>query len=180
MHCRSLGRPCTSSSPGLRTAASRPGARAWASFGWHYLSNATCLTRPHSFYALFMEYQGSHHNLPNQLSSLKKTCARRVVLDKWFPPIPRELEAAGQLGRPERPEGEDAERDGVRADQEVRLRELLLHIHTKIYIYIYIYIHTYTYVYIYIYIYIHNIYIYIYVINNKERERERERERDCI
>ena len=31
------------------SAGPRPSARALAFFGWHYLSNATCLIRPHLF-----------------------------------------------------------------------------------------------------------------------------------
>ena len=53
-------------------------------FGWHCLSNATCLMRPHLFYACFV--------VSNIIivcciisSLLKNTCVRQAVLDKWFP-----------------------------------------------------------------------------------------------
>ena len=46
-----------------------------AVLGWHYLSNVTCLIRPHFFYALFIASS----------SFLKKVCVRQVGLDRWFP-----------------------------------------------------------------------------------------------
>ena len=38
----------------LPTASLRPSLRPRHPIGWHYLSNATCLIRPHLFYALFI------------------------------------------------------------------------------------------------------------------------------
>ena len=56
-------------------------------FGWqHYLSNATCLIRPHLFSAALLVSYG-WLNLPHALPLLKKTCVRQVVSDKWFPLI---------------------------------------------------------------------------------------------
>ena len=53
--------------------------------GWHYLSHATCLIRPHLFYALCIVSVKDHRNLPNDSPLLKKTCGRQAVLDKRFP-----------------------------------------------------------------------------------------------
>ena len=54
-------------------------------FGWYYLPNATCLIRPHSFYARFVV---SRINIICQMYSplLKSACTRQAALDKWFPP----------------------------------------------------------------------------------------------
>ena len=52
--------------------------------GRHYLSNATCLTRPRLFYVCFRRVK-EHHNLLHRSPLLKKACVRKVVLDKWFP-----------------------------------------------------------------------------------------------
>ena len=49
--------------------------------GWHRLSNATCLIRPHLCFSLC---QGSPL-FEMYLPCLKQTCVRQVVLDKWFP-----------------------------------------------------------------------------------------------
>ena len=57
--------------------------RLRSQFGWHYLSNATCLMRPRSLY-VFVYRVEDHHNLPNYLSWLKKTSVTQVVLDKWL------------------------------------------------------------------------------------------------
>ena len=51
--------------------------------GWHYLSNATCLIRPHSL--CFPARRRSSRNLPHDSPLLKKTCVKQLVLDKWFP-----------------------------------------------------------------------------------------------
>ena len=48
--------------------------------GWHYLSNATCLIRPHLF-CVFRRVK-DHHTLPEYSPLLKNTCVRQVVLDK--------------------------------------------------------------------------------------------------
>ena len=53
------------------------------SFGWHYLSNATCLIRRHLF-CVFRSAK-DHHNLLHDSQLFKKTCVRQVVLDRWFP-----------------------------------------------------------------------------------------------
>ena len=46
--------------------------------GWHYLSNATCLIRPHLFYVHCNSY------IVTLFVTLKSTCLGQVVLDKWF------------------------------------------------------------------------------------------------
>ena len=54
------------------------------SIGWHYLSNATCLIRPHFFYVLFIVPRITM--ICYILSPLlKKASVRQVALDKWFP-----------------------------------------------------------------------------------------------
>ena len=55
--------------------------------GWHSLSNATCLIRPHLLYALLTVSRITIICLQSISQSLKKTCGRQVVLDKWFPLI---------------------------------------------------------------------------------------------
>ena len=68
----------------LRARSSRrhERARSQSCFGWHYLSNATCLMRPRLFYARFLVSRGTiicyiiRH-------LLKKACVRQVVFDKW-------------------------------------------------------------------------------------------------
>ena len=52
--------------------------------GWHYLSNATCLIRPRSFYVSVCRVK-EHRNVLHCSPLLKNTCVRQVVLDKWFP-----------------------------------------------------------------------------------------------
>ena len=62
-------------------------------FGRHCLCNATCLIRPHLFYALFIVSRITIMNI----------CVRQVVLDKWFPqrdagnPQPAPLRSALRL-----------------------------------------------------------------------------------
>ena len=54
--------------------------------GWHYLANATCLTRPHSLYAVCVFRRvKDHHNLLDNAPFVKKSCVRQVVLDKASP-----------------------------------------------------------------------------------------------
>ena len=53
--------------------------------GWHYLSNATCLIRPH-FCCIFCHVKDHRNSLHRSLLS-KKSCVRQGVLDKWFPLI---------------------------------------------------------------------------------------------
>ena len=55
-------------------------------FGWHYLSNATCLMRPRLFSTVFRRVKDDH-NLLHYSPPLKKACVRHVVLDEWFPLI---------------------------------------------------------------------------------------------
>ena len=155
--------------------------------GWHYLSNAICLMRPRSFYALF-RCVNDHHNLLHYSQRLKNTCVRRVVLDKWFPlkltethwnspeltvftfvnvyvGLLRFIVRYALLNLTVTPPWAKpgACSWGVR---------VYIYIYIYIYIYVYIYIereiHIYAciYIYIYIYIYTHCTYIYIY------RERE--------
>ena len=57
-----------------------------ACFGWRYLSNATCLIRPHLLCVFFCRVK-DHHNLLHGSPCLKKTCVRQVVLDEWLPLI---------------------------------------------------------------------------------------------
>ena len=54
-------------------------------FWWHYLSNATCLRRPHLLYLCFVVNAGTTIICKLCTPCLKKICARQVVLDKWFP-----------------------------------------------------------------------------------------------
>ena len=54
-----------------------------ASIGWHYLSNTTCLIWPHLFYGSFAVSTIINNCYYSPL--LNNTCARQVVLDKWFP-----------------------------------------------------------------------------------------------
>ena len=69
-----------SSSGGLTTTE----ARLSTSIGWHYLSNATCLMRPHVFYVLLVASRSTivcyilHH-------FRRKKCVRLIVLEKCFP-----------------------------------------------------------------------------------------------
>ena len=49
--------------------------------GWHYLSSATCLRRPRSFYALFHRVR-DRNTLLHDSPFLQNTCVRQVVLDK--------------------------------------------------------------------------------------------------
>ena len=58
---------------------------AHARLGWRYLSNATCLRRPHFVLCAFRRVW-DHHNLPHYSPPLKETRVRQVVFDKWFPP----------------------------------------------------------------------------------------------
>ena len=46
---------------------------------WHYLSNATCLIRPHVFYALFRRVKDDHGLLHCSPLS-KKTYVRQVIV----------------------------------------------------------------------------------------------------
>ena len=52
--------------------------RTRRTIGWHCLPNATCLIRPHLFYAPFSVKD--HHSLPKYSSLLKSACVRQVVL----------------------------------------------------------------------------------------------------
>ena len=57
-----------------------------ALFGWHYLSNATCLICHTASCVLCAVYSvKDHHDLLDCSPLLKNTCVRQVVLDKWFP-----------------------------------------------------------------------------------------------
>ena len=58
--------------------ATYPPRRPRGAFGWHYLSNATCLMWPHMFCACFVV---------SRITAIfeEKTCVRQVVLYKWFP-----------------------------------------------------------------------------------------------
>ena len=49
-----------------------------AAFGWHYMSTATCLIRPHLFYALFRRAK-DRDDMLHSSPRLKKTCVRQVV-----------------------------------------------------------------------------------------------------
>ena len=51
--------------------------------GRRYSPNAACLLRPHLF-CVFRRVKDQHNSLHDS-SRLKNTCARQVVLDKWFP-----------------------------------------------------------------------------------------------
>ena len=54
-------------------------------FGWHYLSNATCLMRPCLFVFCVVCRAKDHRNSLHDSPILKKACVRQVVLDKWLP-----------------------------------------------------------------------------------------------
>ena len=94
--------------------------------GWQYLSNATCLIRPHSFStALLVQY--GQLNLLHYSPLLKNKCVRQVVLDKWFPP------SSGS------------------SFKTLKYNYIYIYKH-NIYIYIYACMCVYTYIYIYIYV----------------------------
>ena len=61
----------------------------------HYLSNDTCLMRPHSFYVIFTVSRTITICRLHYSTILKSTCVRQVVLDEWFP-----LCVAGSRGAP--------------------------------------------------------------------------------
>ena len=50
--------------------------------GWHYLSKAACLMRPHLLCVCVFRRVKDHRNLLHYSPPLKKTCFRQVVLDK--------------------------------------------------------------------------------------------------
>ena len=52
--------------------------------GWHYLSNATCLLRPHPLYAL-LTVSRITPSVATLFAALGETHVRQVVLDKWLP-----------------------------------------------------------------------------------------------
>ena len=147
----------------LSRAPSR-GDRWSAVLGWHYLSNATGLIRPHLFSRALLVHQYGQLNLLHDSPLLKKTCVRQVVLDKRFPLenvlhmdksfAVRKGTADGRLPSPHWLLGRlELSMPGA----------LLLYIVMCIYIYIYIciYTHTYIHTYIHIYIYTHdNVYYY--------------------
>ena len=125
--------------------------------GMTYLSNATCLIRPRSFYALAYSVK-DHHNMLHCSTRLKNTCVRQEVLDKWFPLI---LVVAGGHAN-------DINVLCCCVVQYIILQHTIISycialyhsissilIVTLIYIYIYIHVYTNMCVYIYIYIYIH-------------------------
>ena len=58
-------------------------AAAPACIGWHYLSNAS-LIRPQLFYVLCIVSRITISCQSNHSPLLKKTCVRRVVIDKWL------------------------------------------------------------------------------------------------
>ena len=69
-----------------------------ASLGWHYLSNATCLIRPHLIIVCVVDSFKDRHSLLQCLPLLKNTSVRQVVLDQWYPP-----DSAGGVCRPGHP-----------------------------------------------------------------------------
>ena len=59
----------------LATTLLMPSKQRRASIGWHYLSNATCLMRPHLFYVCVCVALKDHHNLRDIfVSLLEKAC----------------------------------------------------------------------------------------------------------
>ena len=56
-----------------------------AGMGWHYMSKATCLIRPHVFYVFCCCCVEDRQDLLHDSPRSKKTWVRQVVLDKWFP-----------------------------------------------------------------------------------------------
>ena len=61
--------------------------RIGTTIAWHHLSNATA-----SFVLRVVRRVREHQN-----NDSKKTCVRRVVLDKWFPLIPVAWTPAGHV-----------------------------------------------------------------------------------
>ena len=57
----------------------------WPLFGWHYWSKATCLISMASFVLCVVRHVKDHHDVIHYSIILKKSCVRRVVLQKWFP-----------------------------------------------------------------------------------------------
>ena len=55
-----------------------------AMFGWHYLSKANSLIRPHVLSTALLVLYGKLPLL-HYSPLLKKTCVGQVVLDEWFP-----------------------------------------------------------------------------------------------
>ena len=55
-------------------------------FGWHCLSNATCLIQPYSLFCLLRRVK-EHHNVLHPSPLLKNVGVRQVVLDECFPLI---------------------------------------------------------------------------------------------
>ena len=62
-------------------------------FGWHCLSNATCLIRQHLLSLLIIVSRITM--LCQSIRHLKIICIRQVVLDKWFPLIVCGLPGSG-------------------------------------------------------------------------------------
>ena len=101
-------RRCESCSPACRRSRSsgcavrgsgsccRRRRRSFQSFGWHYLSNTARLIRPRLFRAL--RRVRDHDNLPKYSPRLQNTCVRQVMLDKWLPLSPLDIEAADVTG----------------------------------------------------------------------------------
>ena len=72
--------------------------------GWHYLSNATCLIRPHLFYACLVVSRITTLAWLHYSPCMKKTSVRQVVLVEWLPlrrspfPSPALARLARQMG----------------------------------------------------------------------------------
>ena len=60
-------------------------------FGWHYLSNATCLTYGLTCFVTGLLVWYGELNSPQYSRLLKETRVRQVVLDMWFPLRQREV-----------------------------------------------------------------------------------------
>ena len=157
----------------------RQRAHSLPSFGWHYLSDATCLMRPRLFYVLFAVSRitviccNIHH--------LKKSYVRQVVLDKWVPLIhtffrwDRSHRISFQMGPI--PSSNTAALPGAtQPSQEQQCMNqrrsptpsyvyiyIYTHVCVCVYIYIYVCMYVYVCVYIYIYVYIHVIHIILCV-----------------
>ena len=57
----------------------------YITFGWHYLSKAACLIRPHLFSTALLVLLIRLIEFAALFAALEETRVREVVFDKWFP-----------------------------------------------------------------------------------------------
>ena len=90
-------------------------------FGWHYLSNATCLIQHPVLYASFIVSIIILIDVPTCSSCLKKACVGQAVLDKWF--LLSDVMIAWALV----PEGAKARSSPIAAANDTRLQSQKTH-----------------------------------------------------